>query len=370
MRVAFDTSSTRGSKTGIGIYTQGLIRALRTYARELEIVELDDGAGVEQRTPARIWREQINIPGIAHAARTDLLHLTGFAAPLRHSSPVVLTVHDLIGVLFAHNFPPMSRFYWSRYLPFTLRSVDRIISDSENTKRDILQSVKIPPERIQVIYLAADESFQPIGDQQAIESVRQALQLPQSFFLFVGTLEPRKGIDTLISAYSQATDDVVEGLVIVGKRGWSWDKLFQQVTALGLERRVKFLDYVPDEAMPSLYNLARAFVFPSRYEGFGLPALQALACGTPVLSSNAASLPEVIGSAGILVPPDDIEGFAREMIRLSRDSELCANLRARGLERAKSFSWERTARETAKVYQTIASHHTLSVNSRQNADNH
>lgn len=363
MRVAIDTSATRGRKTGIGIYTQGLVSALRTFAPELQIVELDDGSGVEQRTPARILREQINIPRMVRAAQADVLHLTGFAGPARHSTTVILTVHDLIGVLFAHNFPPMARFYWSRYLPFTMRSADKIIADSENTRRDILRTVKIPSERIRVIYLAADESFQPISVQQSLKAVRQAFQLSQSFFLFVGTLEPRKGIETLISAYAQASGEVAEDLVIVGKRGWSWEKFFQQVTKLGLSRRVRFLDYVPDDAMPALYNLARAFVFPSRYEGFGLPALQALACGTPVLSSNAASLPEVIGSAGIMVPPDDIEGFTRELIRLSHDSDLCADLRARGLDRAKSFSWKRIARETVQVYQSISRQPSSSVNS-------
>lgn len=362
MRVAFDTSATRGRKTGIGIYTQGLVRALQTYTPGLQIVELNDGAGVEQRTPARILHEQLNIPRMVRAAQVDVVHLTGFAAPVRHSSPVILTVHDLIGVLFARNFPPAARFYWSRYLPFTLRSADKIIAVSENTKRDILRTEKIPPDRIQVISEAADERFQPISDQQSLQAVRQAFQLPHSFFLFVGTLEPRKGIDTIISAYAQASGEVAEDLVIVGKRGWSWNKFFQQVTALGLERRVRFLDYVPDDALPALYNLARAFVFPSRYEGFGLPVLQALACGTPVLSSNAASLPEVIGSAGIMVPPDDIEGFARELIRLSRDSGLCADLRARGLDRAKSFSWERIARATVQVYQSISGQPSSSVN--------
>lgn len=353
MRVAFDASSMRGQKTGIGTYTEHLLRALRDVALEVAIVELDDGAGVNQRTDQRILREQFILPRLVRRARANILHLTGFAAPLRAACPVVLTVHDLIGVLFAEHFPPVSRFYWSRYLPFTLRFATRLIADSENTRDDISHLLKIPAARVRVIPPGRDERFQPIEDARALEQTRAELGLPAQFVLFVSTLEPRKGVDTLLAAFARAADEIASDLVIVGKRGWDWEKTLMQIEHLGLTARVHLLDYVPFEKLPLVYNLARALVFPSRYEGFGLPPLEAMACGTPVICSDAASLPEVVGEAGILLAPDDVAGFARAIMQVVSNANLRAQLRERGLRQAAKFSWARTAREMVQVYREI-----------------
>ncbi len=353
MRVAFDTSSMRGQKTGIGVYTENLLCALHKTAPDIEIVSLDDGVGANQRTDRRIWREQITIPRLTQRARADLLHLTGFAAPRRVACPLVLTVHDLIGVLFAKNFPPMARFYWSRWLPFTLRSVTRLIADSENTKRDVVHLAGIPAERVRVILPGRDEKFHPTSDAHVLETTRRELGLPARFILFVSTLEPRKGVDTLITVFEQIATIIPDDLVLVGKRGWYWEKLFAQVKHTGLENRIRLLEYVPDEKMPLIYSLARVFVFPSRYEGFGLPPLEAMACGTPVVSSNAASLPEVIGDAGVLIPPNDIDAFARAIVQAINDANLRVELRERGLRQAQKFSWTRTAQETVTVYREL-----------------
>ncbi len=350
MRVAFDVSSTRGQKTGIGIYTENLMRALREHAPEIEVVKLEDGATADQRTDRRIRREQLVLPRLARESRADVLHLTGFAAPRRAPCPVVLTVQDLIGVLFAKNFPPAARFYWSRYLPFTLRFPRQLITLSEHTKKDIVHLTKIPSERIQVIPPGRDESFHRIENGMGLESVRAKLGLPARFILFVSTLEPRKGVDTLIAAFAHAAPSISADLVIVGKRGWYADRFFSQVNRLGIAARVHFLEYVAAPDLPLLYNLAQAFVFPSRYEGFGLPPLEAMACGVPVICSNASSLPEMIGDAGILIPPDDVAGFARAMIDVLRDNARREVLRERGLRQAQKFSWERAARATAQVY--------------------
>lgn len=347
MRIAFDASSMRGTKTGIGVYTENLIRALCRFAPDIEIVELDDGATAHQRTDRRILREQIGLPRLARQSRADVLHLTGFAAPLRAPVPVILTVMDLIGILFAANFPPMSRFYWSRYLPFTLRFPAHLITLSEHTRQDIVRLTHIPASQVQVIPPGRDEKFRPI------ENPHVDFKLPQKFFLFVSTLEPRKGIDTLIAAFARAANSIAEDLVIVGKRGWDAEKFFTQVERVGLTARVRFLDYVADAQMPALYNLARALVFPSRYEGFGLPPLEAMACDTPVICSNAASLPEVVGDAGVLLAPDDVDGFAQAMVRLARDESWRNELRDRGLRQAQKFSWERTVREMVKVYAQV-----------------
>lgn len=354
MRVAFDRSAVRGRKTGIGVYTEQLIRALNSYAPQIETILLDDGATVEQRTDKRILREQFTLPRLARNVGVHLLHLTGFAAPLRSRVPVILTVMDLIGVLFSQNFPPGSRFYWSRYLPYTLRSPRHIITLSENTKRDVMRLANIPGESITVIPPGVDARFRRIENAHPLSGARSRLKLPDRFFLFVSTLEPRKGIDTLLRAYAEiATTVPDEHLVVVGKRGWYNDALFGLVRELGLESRTHFPDYISDEDLPMVYNLATAFVFPSRYEGLGLTPLEAMASGTPVISSNASSLPEVVADAGILAAPNDVGAFARAMREVATDTALAQRLRHAGPERAKLFSWERAVRATAVCYTMV-----------------
>jgi glycosyltransferase involved in cell wall biosynthesis len=340
----------RGQKTGIGVYTQHLIRALNEFAPHVQTIQLDDGAAVAQRTDKRIWREQFALPQLARKANADLLHLTGFAAPLRSRVPVVLTVMDLIGVLFSENFPPASRFYWSRYLPFTLRAARHIITLSENTKRDVMRLTRVPAEHLTVIPPGVDARFHQREDTARLKETRARLQLPARYFLFVSTLEPRKGVDTLINAYAKIAAQVDEHLVIVGKRGWYYDNFFAQTRALHLDTRVHFLDYISDDDLPWVYNLAVAFVFPSRYEGFGLTPLEAMACGIPVISSNAAALPEVIGDAGILVEPEDANGFARAMRAVSENQLRQRELREKGLQRAKNYLWQKSALEVADLY--------------------
>lgn len=357
MRVAFDLSSTRGLKTGVGIYTENLVCALRKYAPRVDVAELQDAASANQRTPSRILREQFLIPQLATKSHAEILHLTGFAAPCRVSCPVVLNAHDLAGVLFAGNFPPTARFYWSRYLPFTLRFASRLIVLSESTKNDVMRLTKIAPGRIHVIPPGRDEKFKLLQDERILATGRQSWQLPAEFLLFVSTLEPRKGVDTLIAAFARAASIISDHLLIVGKRGWYWEKMVQQASALGIEKRVRFMEYVPAADLPLLYNLAKAFVLPSRYEGFGLPVLEAMSSGTPVISTNASSLPEVVGDAGILVPPDDPDRLAREIVRVAGDAQLRADLRDRGLKRAQNFSWERAARETVRVYEQLNADH-------------
>ncbi len=358
MRVAFDMSATRGRKTGIGVYTEGLLKALREFAPQIEIVALQDDASVDQRTDERIVREQFRLPRLAQQANADVLHLTGFAAPLRSRVPVVLTVMDLIGVLYSENFPPASRFYWSRYLPYTLRAAKQIVTLSENTKRDVMRLTRVPAEQIHVVPPGIDARFQRSSEPAALQETAARLQLPTRYFLFVSTLEPRKGVDTLLNAYSKIAADVSEHLVIVGKRGWYFETLFAQVNQFKLQERVHFTDYVSDQDLPAVYNLATAFVFPSRYEGFGLTPLEAMACGTPVISSNAASLPEVIGDAGILLKLNDVNGFAEAMRSFASNEARRSEYSARGILRAKLFSWQRAAVEMETVYQkALDAHH-------------
>lgn len=353
MRIGIDTQSTLGRKTGIGLYTAKLLQALRRVAPQHEYVDLAWGRTEELRTDQRLWWEQVELPRRARAAQADILHLTGFGAPRWRPCPTVLTVHDLIGLLFPANLPPISRFYWAWWLPRTIRWADQVIADSEHTKHDLIRLLGIPAERIEVVHLGVGEAFQPLKDQAVLEVVRQEYGLPPAIILYVGTIEPRKGLDILIPAYAALAAEIPHDLVIAGKKGWYTEPLFRQVETLGLGQRVHFTDYVADEDLPGLYNLADLFVYPSRYEGFGLPPLEAMACGVPVVCSNAASLPEVVGDAALLVPPDDIEALTRALYRVLDDEALRAEMRARELARARRFTWEETARRTAEIYEQM-----------------
>jgi len=353
MRIALDTQSTVGRKTGIGIYTARLLDALRRVGPEHEYREIAWGRDVPMRLDRRLRWQQWELPRRVRAAGADLLHVPGFDAPRRKPCPLVLTVHDLIGMLFPQNLPPVSRFYWSRWLPWSIRWADRVIADSQHTRRDIIRLLGVPAERIVVIPLGVDAAFHNVTDAEALAVVRGRYELPAAFILYVGTLEPRKGLDTLVDAYAALADALPHDLVIAGKRGWYTEAPFAQVRRLGLERRVRFTDYVADADLPALYSLADVFTFPSRYEGFGLPPLEAMACGTPVISSDAASLPEAVGDAGLLVSPDDPIALAAALRRVLGDATLRARLSAAGLVQAQRFTWEETARQTLTVYQEL-----------------
>ena len=351
MRIAIDMQPTLGRKTGIGQYTSKLIAALRSVAPEHEYVELTLGRDVVMRTDRRLRWQQVQLVRRARQAGASLLHVPGFDAPVRKKVPVVLTVHDLIGMLFPQNFPPVSRLYWSKWLPFTARFADRIIADSQCTRLDILRLIHIPTERVSVIPLGVEAHFQP-QSAEAIRQTREHYGLSANYILYVGTIEPRKGIDTLINAFARLEGRPALELVIVGKKGWYWDAVFQTITP-EIATRVRVLDYVHDDALPALYAGAAVFAFASRYEGFGLPVLEAMACGTPVVCANSSSLPEIVADSAWMVFPDDVGALARALDELLSDHGLADEFRHKGLERTRMFTWEKTALATLAVYQSL-----------------
>jgi glycosyltransferase involved in cell wall biosynthesis len=356
MIIALDSQSTIGSKTGIGVYTSNLFNALRCVAPEHNYIELNQGTDVRMRLDRRLRWQQIEVPRRARAVVADVLHVPGFDAPVWKPCPVVLTVHDLIGFLFPRQFPPVSRFYWSRWLPFTLRFATHIMADSECTRQDIMRLLGVPEARITVVPMGVGPHYQPLTDHDRVQAVRQKYHLPARFILFVSTLEPRKGIDTLVEAFArvQSRHSDVE-LVITGKVGWYTDQFFAQVERLGLKGKIVFTGYVADDDLVALYNAAELLAFPSRYEGFGMPVLEAMACGTPVVCSSSSSLPEVAGDAALLVPPDDSDALAQALGQALEDGVLRQQMRNRGLTQAARFSWEQTARQTLAIYEKVLS---------------
>lgn len=349
MRIAIDIQSTVGSKTGIGQCAAYLYAAMREYAPEIEFVALEWGRDPVMRIPRRLQWQQIEVPRRARRARVDLLHVPGFDAPRIKPCPVILTLHDLIGMLFPQHLPLMGRWYWSKWLPASVRFADWLIVDSIATQRDVTTLLRIDEERIHVVPLGVDKRFIPC-DQEAIRAIRAKHELPQRFILYLGTLEPRKGIDTLIDAVAALPAETSVPLVLAGKKGWYWDRIQARIQANNLQNRVQLLGYVHDDELPVLYSAASVFAFPSRYEGFGLPVLEAMACGTPVITTNVSSLPEVVGDAAILVPPDQPEALSRALHDVLSHETFAHTLRDAGRARARYFSWERAARETIAVY--------------------
>jgi glycosyltransferase involved in cell wall biosynthesis len=301
--------------------------------------------------PRLLW-EHTGFPFVLWRDRVDLLHATMNVAPVWTPCPVVVTIHDLAYLRYPHVHPRGRRLYLSAFTRLTVRRAQVIVAVSEYTRGEIEQLLNIPRERIRVIYEGVDADFRPLPHDQ-VQSFLCRRGLPPSYLLYVGNLEPRKNLTRLVQAYARLARKGETRLVLAGARGWGYDELFRTVEALGLSDDVLFPGFVPREELPLWYNGAQAFVFPSLYEGFGLPPLEAMACGTPVVVSTAASLPEVVGGAGLQVPPDDAKALAAALQRLLDDKALRETLAQRGLTRARRFTWEGMAQKTASLYRQL-----------------
>ncbi len=285
----------------------------------------------------------------------DLLHSTDFIPPLRASLPTVITVHDLAFLHWPHFLTKDSAAYYGQ-IDRGVRRASHIIVPSESTKKDLVAQLGVPKHKVSVIYEAADDSFGPLPVDQTRREICQRYGLPNAFILFVGTIEPRKNVDGLLRAFRHLLDkynidDV--GLAIAGGRGWLYEDVLDLIRKLKLERNVFPLGRVNDADLHKLYVGARCHVHPAHYEGFGLPPLEAMACGTPTIVSNISSLPEVVGDAALMVHPDNWEELAVAIHRLLTDDALHAELREKGLQRARCFSWEQTAERTLEVYRRV-----------------
>ena len=229
MKIGIDCQSTLGQKTGIGLYTVELVAALRRIAPEHDYLELSWGSDRVMRTDRRLRWQQIELPRRARVAHVDLLHVTGFDAPLWKPCPAVLTIHDLIGPLFPANFPLVARFYWAKWLPRSARFADFVVCDSQNTKADLLRLVPVAKGRVRVIYPGIGRHFQPVGDASLRRALLVKYHLPEKYLLYLGTIEPRKGLQLLVSSYARLAGEIVHDLVIAGKKGWYTEQLFQRV---------------------------------------------------------------------------------------------------------------------------------------------
>lgn len=301
-----------------------------------------------QRPMARIAWEQLLQPSVARRAALDLIHGLAFVGPIGSACPFVVTVHDLSFLFYPGSFRVVNRLYLRLFTRLSMQRARRVVAVSASTRRDVVRYYGVAAEKVDVVYNGVDPAFQPLpGDPVAAFRARQGL--PERFILFVGTLEPRKNIVRLIRAYAQLPTGRPP-LVLAGGKGWFYDDVFRLVEELGLSAEVHFAGYVPADDLPWWYNAAELFVYPSLYEGFGLPPLEAMACGTPVVASTSSSLPEVVGDAGVLVDPADTAGLTAAMHTALTDAGLRAWLKSAGPRQASRFSWQATARETAGTY--------------------
>ncbi|MDX1665250.1 MAG: glycosyltransferase family 1 protein, partial [Candidatus Promineifilaceae bacterium] len=269
-------------------------------------------------------------------------------------TPFVITIHDASLFIYSHCHPRTRLLSIRLALPFVARRAAAVITVSEHARQDLIRILGLPPEKVHVVYAAAPEHFAPVCDAHDLASVRRKYGLPAQFLLYVGTLEPRKNLRRLVRAMRQIRQyGLPHKLVLVGATGWQIEELYREIEAQEMKDDVLFTGYVPDEDLPALFSLATLFVFPSLYEGFGLPPIEAMACGAPVLSSNRSSLPEVCGDAAYLVNPEDEEELVDALVALLSDGARRAEMTARGLKRAGTFSWRRAARETASIYRSV-----------------
>jgi glycosyltransferase involved in cell wall biosynthesis len=290
--------------------------------------------------PLALWRERI-----------DLLHAE-MIAPLLTPARIVVTVYDLSYEHYPEFFATGVAAAFRQFVPRTVRRAAVVLTISEFSKRDIVRFYGVPPEKVVVTLCAADPIFRPLKDEVRLTAVRARYGTGDHFILCVGDLQPRKNLKRLITAYVRLrqADATRHKLVLVGNKAWLYDDTFVMARASGYAEELVFTGYVPDEDLVALYNAADLFVYPSIFEGFGLPPLEAMACGTPIVASNTSSLPEVVGEAGLMVDPLDAEALAGAMARVLGDGALRAQLAVRGPERAATFSWETSARIIRDVY--------------------
>jgi glycosyltransferase involved in cell wall biosynthesis len=301
-----------------------------------------------KRPSLRILWEQTAFARELRHLRPDLLHGTAYALPVGWTGPSVITIYDLSFLLFPRAFKAANRVYLAAATRAAARRARRILTISEYGRRDIVRLLSVPEAYVDVTYPAVEERFRRLPDED-VAAFRLARGLPEAFVFALGTLEPRKNLTGLLHAYARLSKPRPP-LYIAGGAGWRFSPIFDTVGRLHLEDEVRFLGFVPEDELPLWYNAARLFAFPSLYEGFGLPVLEAMACGAPVITSTAASLPEVGGKAAVLVPPNDTERIAQEMQRVLDDPQVQVELRAAGRIQASRFSWRAMADQTVASY--------------------
>jgi glycosyltransferase involved in cell wall biosynthesis len=379
-RIGLDVTAAITQGGGIGRFTREMVRALveadshneyRLFSarppKESPVPDPLPLAANVRHNPAplserwlyRLWyRFRLPLPIQWVTGSLDLFHSPDFVLPpVGKGIPTLLTVHDLSFAHYPETFPKALVDYLNVVVPWSIGRATHVLADSISTKKDLIEGWQVPADKITVLYGGVNERFRPVGDQAQMDDIRARYQLGSSpYLLSVGTLQPRKNYQMLIRAFKAVVADVAHNLIIAGGRGWLYDEMLAEVEEQGLAERVKFIGFVLDEDLPGLYSGASLFLFPSLYEGFGLPLLEAMACGVPVVSSNASSLPEVVRDddgqeAAVLLSPHDPSAWSHAVKALVEDDDWRTRMIEAGFQQCRRFSWRQTAQQLLTLYQ-------------------
>lgn len=357
--------------SGVQYYTENLLRALSCpNNKDIRLEVLLSKAYQGQLKPTnnliikklevntvnrykRIFFENFKLGDYHQKSRFQLYHSPSYILPYFWSQPSVLTVHDLITLNYPEFCQTESAVYFRLFLPRSIKKASKIIAVSNKVKNDIINSINVLSEKIEVIYHGIDQNYLlPVTDEE-LSRTRKKYYLPEKYILFVGNIEPKKNLERLVKAFHilRRNTGITHKLIIAGKRGWKYNGLYEVIHRLQIGKEIRFIGYVPDKDLHGIYKMANVFAFPSLYEGFGIPPLEAMACEVPVLISTDGALPEVTGGNCVQVNAYDVEDIAKGLYRLIVDDNLRGYLVSQGKNWVRRFTWERTARETMRVYE-------------------
>ena len=376
-RIGIDVTSALTQGGGIGRYTRELVRALLTLesdnqytlfsARPPDSLPVSDPlpdspeinyrpAFLSERWLYRLWyRLRLPLPVQLFSGPLTLFHSPDFVLPpVSGGIPTLLTVHDLSFIHFPETFPPVLVKYLNHVVPWSVSRASHILADSISTKNDLIDHWAVPERKITVLYSGVSEAYHPVKDLAVLHSVRQTYGLQDNpYVLSVGTIQPRKNYQMLIRAFAPIARQHPFDLAIAGGKGWLEEEMKAEAARQGIADRVRFLGFVDDEHLPALYSAASLFVFPSLYEGFGLPVLEAMACGVPAIISNSSSLPEVGGEAALQLPPQSPDAWSSGMDSVLSDRNLAAEMIEAGFLQVQQFSWQKAARQLLGIYDAL-----------------
>lgn len=373
MRILIDFTQIPVQKSGVGVYALNLISMIHKLDNSnfYFILAQDDDSSIDciknmnyriLKVKSRIFRkfffrailEQVYIPYLVFKYKIELLHSLHYSFPLFAKTKKVVTIHDMTFFKFPKSHVPLKNYYFKLFIYLATFATDKIITVSRSTRNDFLERFKINESKISVVYHGKTADFHTGIEKRLIETVKFKYGVKKEYFLFIGTIEPRKNLKNLIIAFDKFYKKNKSYLLVIsGKKGWYYSEIFDLINKLGLKEIINFTGYIEEKEKPYLISGARIFIYPSIYEGFGIPVIEAMSCGIPTITSNISSLPEVAGEAAFFADPSDPEDICKCMEKLTEDTETYNALVKKSLKQAAKFSWENTATKTINIYKTF-----------------